>query len=356
MHMRSSNNEKPLLNILISPFKKLWQFVIFCLVFSWGLGVIFWPDFFDSLLYFVTATIWGMTTVMSQWLGNVFIVYQLDKRISWIEKPVKRAVIGIISLIIYSATAFVLVYIMVNLFLEGSLPDNYGIQAIYSSQIAILIAFSIAFVFTSISFLQSWQVSNLEAEKLKAEMMTYKYESLRNQLNPHFLFNSFNVLSDLVYKDQELAVKFISQMSDLYRYVIDNSDNEVISLAEELNFLESYIFLLKTRFEKNLDIRLKLEVADNDIIVPMALQLLIENAVKHNEISSAKPLIVEITRKDDYILVGNNLQQKSVENNSKKTGLRNIIQQYAFLTDKKIDVKQTINRFEVLIPILKSAE
>ena len=356
MHMRSSNNEKPLLNILISPFKKLWQFVIFCLVFSWGLGVIFWPDFFDSLLYFVTATIWGMTTVMSQWLGNVFIVYQLDKRISWIETPVKRAVIGIISLIFYSVTAFVLVQILVHLVLEGSLPDNYGIQAIYSSQFAILIAFSIAFVFTSIGFLESWQGSKLEAEKLKAEMMTYKYESLRNQINPHFLFNSFNVLSDLVYKDQELAVKFISQMSDLYRYVIDNSDNEVISLAEELNFLESYIFLLKTRFEKNLDIRLKLEVADDDIIVPMALQLLIENAVKHNEVSSAKPLIVEITRKDDYILVGNNLQQKSVGNNSTKTGLRNITQRYAFLTDKKIDVKQTINRFEVLIPILKSAE
>lgn len=356
MHMRSSNNEQPLLNILISPFKKVWQFVIFCLVFSWGLGVIFWPGFFDSLFYFVTATIWGMTIMMSQWLGNVFIVHQLDKRISWIETPVKRAVIGIISLIIYSVTAFVLVQILVHLVLEGSLPDNYGIQAIYSSQIAILIAFSIAFVFTSIGFLKSWQVSSLSAEKLKAEMMTYKYESLRNQLNPHFLFNNFNVLTDLVYKDQELAVKFISQMSDLYRYVINSGDKEVISLAEELNFLESYIFLLKTRFEKTLDIRLKIEAADDDLIVPMALQLLIENAVKHNEVSSVKPLIVEITRKDDYILVANNLQQKSVGINSTKTGLRNITQRYAFLTDKKINVKQTINRFEVLIPILKSAE
>ena len=356
MYIRSGNNKQPLLNILILPFKKVWQFVIFCFVFSWGLGVIFWPHFFDSLLYFITATIWGTTIIMSQWLGNVFIVHQLDKRISWIETPVKRAVIGIISLIIYSVTAFVLVQILVYLIIEGSLPDNFGVGALDSSKTAIFISFSIAFVFTSIGFLKSWQVSNLEAEKLKAEMMTYKYESLRNQLNPHFLFNNFNVLSDLVYKDQELAVKFISQMSDLYRYVIDSGDKEVISLAEELNFLGSYIFLLKTRFEKTLDIRLKLEAADDDLIVPMALQLLIENAVKHNEVSSAKPLIVEITKEDDYILVANNLQQKSVGNRSTKTGLRNITQRYAFLTDKKIDVKLTKNRFEVLVPILKSAE
>lgn len=87
--MERGNNQQPLLNILILPFKKLWQFVIFCLVFSWGLGVIFRSGFFDSLLYFVTATIWGMTIVMSQWLGNVFIVHQLDKRISWIETPFK---------------------------------------------------------------------------------------------------------------------------------------------------------------------------------------------------------------------------------------------------------------------------
>lgn len=354
--MKPGENQKLLIYTLIQPFKKVWQFVIFSLAFAFGLGLIFWPSYFDSLLYFVTATIWGMTIIISQWLGNVYIVYRLDKHISWIDTPVKRAVTGIISLIVYSVTAFVIVQTIVNLILEGSLPDNFGIQAIYSSQVAILIAFSIAFVFTSIGFLKSWQVSSLSIEKLKAEMMTYKYESLRNQLNPHFLFNSFNVLSDLVYKDQELAVKFISQMSDLYRYVIDNSDKELISLEEELNFLESYIFLLKTRFEKNLDIKLLLEAAQDDLIVPMALQLLIENAVKHNEVSSAKPLIVEISRKDDYILVANKLQKKNAENKSAKTGLMNITKRYTYLTDKKIDVKLTDNRFEVLIPILKSAE
>jgi two-component system LytT family sensor kinase len=354
--MEYGNNQQPLINILIIPFKQVWQFVIFCLVFSSGLGLIFWPGFLNSFLYFITVTIWATTIVMSQWLGNVFIVHQLDKRISWIETPVKRAFIGIISLIFYSATAYILIQTLMYLIIEGSLPDNFGAWVLGSSKIAIFISFSIAFVFTSIDFLKSWQVSNLESEKLNAQMMTYKYESLRNQLNPHFLFNNFNVLSDLVYKDQELAVKFISQMSDLYRYVIDNGDKEVISLAEELTFIESYIFLLKTRFEKNLDIRLKLEAADDDLIVPMALQLLIENAVKHNEVSSAKPLTIEIIKKDDYILVTNNLQQKNVGNNSTKTGLRNITQRYAFMTNKKIDVKLTKNRFEVLVPILKSAE
>ena len=110
-------------------------------------------------------------------------------RISWVETPVKRAVIGIISLVVYSVTAFILVQALLYLIVEGSLPDNFGKGAVYSSKIAIFISFSIAFVFTSIGFLERWQVSRLEAEKLKAEIMTYKYESLRNQLNPHFLLD-----------------------------------------------------------------------------------------------------------------------------------------------------------------------
>ncbi len=236
------DDQKPMINILILPFKRIWQFIIACLILGWILELLFWPGLFNSLKGFIIGTVWGLAIWISQWLGNSFIVHQLDKKISWIETPVKRAIIGIVSLISYSATAYIIVQTLIYLTIEGSLPDNFGLWALSSSKIAIIVSFSIAFVFTSVGFFKSWQGSNIEAEKLQAQMMTYKYESLRSQLNPHFLFNNFNVLSDLVYKDQKLAVKFISQMSDLYRYVLDNSDKEVVALSEELTFLKSYIF------------------------------------------------------------------------------------------------------------------
>jgi len=127
-------------------------------------------------------------------------------------------------------------------------------------------------------------------------MLAYKYESLRNQINPHFLFNSLNVLSDLVYDDQVLAIKFIRQLSDLFRYILDSRDKELVPLSEELEFIRSFTFLLKTRFEQKLTIDIEVQPGQNDYIVPMTLQLLIENAVKHNEVSEAFPLRIQIRK------------------------------------------------------------
>ena len=196
----------------------------------------------------------------------------------------------------------------------------------------------------------------MQAEKLKVEMMAYKYESLRNQINPHFLFNSLNVLSDLVYDDQAMAVKFIQQMSDLFRYVLDSRDKELVPLKDELEFIRSFTFLLKTRFEDKLVIENNVQANSNDFIVPMTLQLLIENAVKHNEVSEAFPLRISIRKNEDYLEVENNLQLKNVGEDSKKTGLKNIIQQFAFFSDRSIEIIPSETNFLVRVPILKSQE
>jgi LytS/YehU family sensor histidine kinase len=207
-----------------------------------------------------------------------------------------------------------------------------------------------------VGFFKAWRKSVLKEAELKSEMMAHKYNALRSQINPHFLFNSFNVLSDLVYEDQAQAVNFIRQMSDLFRYVLDSRDKELVTLREELEFMNSYAGLLKTRFGDKLELNIDLPQGRDQLIVPMSLQLLIENAVKHNEVSVSKPLKVYLRQTGDYLEVENALQPKEILEESKNTGLKNIIQQFSFFTDRKVEVINNGLIFKVRIPLIQQIE
>jgi LytS/YehU family sensor histidine kinase len=222
--------------------------------------------------------------------------------------------------------------------------------------VAIGVSFAVSIVFLTIGFFQSWKNSLLETERVKAEMLSYKYEALQNQINPHFLFNSFNVLSDLVYEDQKKAVTFIKQMSQLFRYVLDSREKELVPIKEELDFIASYAYLLQTRFEDKLVFDIQVAAEANEMMVPMTLQFLIENCVKHNEISASKPLQINIFRDDSLIFVKNNLQLKKAEDSSTGTGLSNMVQQYSYFTDRQIIIRETDKEFSVEVPIIKSLE
>jgi LytS/YehU family sensor histidine kinase len=138
--------------------------------------------------------------------------------------------------------------------------------------------------------------------------------------------------------------------------VLDSRDKELVPLNDELAFMHSYIYLLKTRFEDKLDLKIEIEAAPDELIVPMTLQLLVENAVKHNEVSEAFPLEINIRRMDTYLEVENSLRIKKVGEDSKNTGLKNIIQQFSYFTDKQIEVNDTDGKFLVRVPILKALE
>ena len=188
---------------------------------------------------------------------------------------------------------------------------------------------------------------------LQEENIISQFESLKAQVNPHFLFNSLNVLSSLIYIDQQKASKFVRQLSKVYRYVLEHKDMDTISIKEELPFIESYIFLLKTRFDQNLIIDLNIPGDKTNLkVAPMVIQLLIENAIKHNIVSKAKPLRVAICLKDDYLEVRNNLQLKSSTEVSSKVGLNNIKKRYEYLTNRKVLIEESDNAFVVMIPLL----
>jgi len=317
---------------------------------------VFFSTYEKGFKGFIVSYSWMVVICATQWLGNSYIYRLLDNKYSWRDHLLKRAIYGSLAIIAYSATAYMVVQVIMFKLVVGSLPENPVSWGLRTSYIAILISLLVSLIVVVVAFFQNWKHSLLEAERFKTEMLQYKYEALQNQINPHFLFNSFNVLSDLVYEDKKKAVAFINQLSQLFRYVLDSREKEMVPIQEELEFIEAYSYLLQTRFEDKLIIRQDFRAKENEMIVPMTLQLLIENCVKHNEISGGQPLTVSITREGEMLKVENNLQLKAGGTDSKKTGISNIMQQFSFFTDRKVVITETDSLFAVEVPIIKWEE
>ncbi len=311
---------------------------------------------FKSLEIFLITYVWSFAICYTQWIGHTFFFCLLDKKFSWQEHPWKRAIYGSLAIIIYAVVAYIAVQVLMERIVFGTWPEDQLKWGFKYSYVAIIVSFAVSIVFLAFGFFQSWKNSLLQAESLKAEMLRYKYESLQNQINPHFLFNSFNVLTDLVYEDQKKAVNFISQMSQLFRYVLDSRDKELVPVVEELEFISSFAYLLQTRFEDKLSIEIDVDSESDEVMVPMSLQLLIENCVKHNEISASRPLTIQIYREDNLICVANNLQPKGAGERSTGTGLNNLTQQYRYFTSKQIMIRETDKDYVVKVPVIKTGD
>jgi LytS/YehU family sensor histidine kinase len=205
-------------------------------------------------------------------------------------------------------------------------------------------------------FMNRLKDSQVETERLKKENLEAQFEALRNQINPHFLFNSFNVLSQLVHKDADSSVVFIEQLSKVYRYLIYHQEKRMVELKTELEFIQSYLFLLKIRFQENLVIEINMENPKDYYVIPVSLQLMIENAIKHNVVSKKSPLHISISQSDDYLEIKNNLQLKDVKEPSTGLGLKNIISRYRLLIDKEVIIENDNHYFSVKIPLIKVVE
>lgn len=193
-----------------------------------------------------------------------------------------------------------------------------------------------------------------ESEMLQQENLRIQYESLKNQINPHFLFNSLNVLTSLIRLDPGLAEKFTEQMAKVYRYVLEHKEEDTVTLQTELDFIKSYIFLLEIRFQDK--VRFEIDIPEKDLnrhVPPLTVQLLIENAVKHNTFSKRNPLQVRIfVDEDDYFNIVNNLQKREVGMGSTAVGLQNITDRYRQLTDKAPEFGERGEEFVARIPLL----
>ncbi len=193
--------------------------------------------------------------------------------------------------------------------------------------------------------------------KLKKEAMTSKYKSLKNQISPHFLFNSLNTLTSLMYEDRDLASDFVSRLASCYRYILDNREEDLVSLEKELVFLDSFIFMMNVRHEGALCITTHISIAPKEFLIPtLTLQMLVENALKHNYFSKEKPLEISIISVDkESIVIQNNLHVRKQKEESTKLGLKNIKKRYSFYTNQKVVIDTENGYFKVTIPMLSKS-
>lgn len=305
-------------------------------------GVI--PDFFYSFI---------ITMALS--FGGSKIEDFYDQRISWISYPLKRLICTILTYLVYSfVVSFIIVFSFAYLQGQFNLSKIPWSSILDFTFVPMQIAFVFMAIFTTRSWLLEWRKSAIEAEQLRSEKLASQYQGLKDQLNPHFLFNSLNVLSNLVYEDADRSAAFIQKLSKIYRYVLDVQHEELISLEEEAAFARNFLELQKIRFEDSLEFNIQLQQVTNYFLPPLSLQLLLENAIKHNIASQENPLFIHIIQKEDELWVSNTLQLKSGNTTTNKgIGLENIRLRYLHLSNKEITITQTQDEFLVQLPLLK---
>ncbi|HLT74619.1 MAG TPA: histidine kinase [Ohtaekwangia sp.] len=302
----------------------------------------------ENLESLTTATLVTSTMWIGLWKGNAWLGTYLSKRISWITEPVRRFLVGVVAALVYTVLA---VYALNFLY-----RTVFSINISSTLVISIVITIVISLFMHGRLFLKNWRVTAIEAEELQHESIRARFESLKNQMNPHFLFNSLNALTQLVYEDKEKAQMFIRQLSDVYRYVLETREKELVSLDEELAFARSYLYLQQIRFAEKLSVSVELNGVTG-YLPPLALQMLIENAIKHNVISEDQPLSIRIFTENDFLVVENNLQERShYREPSSGFGLQNIRHRYEALSDRSPAIKKSDGVFRVSIPLLANGQ
>lgn len=305
------------------------------------------------LLNILIAGVYSVTIA----LGNGMVNSYLSRHFSWVEQTKTRAILGIVATILVN---FILVLFCnyINLIViqkrefTGFFTGNMG----FFNWLGINIALLISAILHAKGFIEEWKKSTRKEvveQKLIARSANAQFESLKNQLDPHFLFNSLNVLSALIDENPNQAQHFTGAMSKIYRYVLEQKDKELVTVAEELDFAQTYCDLLETRFEDSVSFRF--DVAEQDLqsfVVPLSLQLLLENCIKHNFATSQNPLFVKIYSENGFLLIENNLQVREQVKESAGIGLSNIVQRYALLTSENVFIEKSADFFRVKIPIL----
>jgi LytS/YehU family sensor histidine kinase len=210
-------------------------------------------------------------------------------------------------------------------------------------------------IYFGLHFLRHWQQSQLEVERYQKETMASQLVNLKNHLDPHFLFNNLNILSSLIDKDRSLSQEFLVRFAEVYRALLLNKGEDLVTLEEELEFIQSYIFLLEVRFERNIQFNINIHPDSyNFMIPPLTIQMLVENAIKHNIITEKRPLIISITTNSQRLHVANTRFEKREELKSKSgTGLKNIKARFKYFCDEELSVSKTDDEFRVSVPLLE---
>ena len=285
---------------------------------------------------------------------NSYWFEYLNSKVQWKKYGRYRLLIGALGGVILTMLGILVIRIFLEMYVGGESWEEFiSEERIVHYYIALLITLVVTVFFHAVHFYKLSRDKQIKEQKIIAGTASARFDALKNQLDPHFLFNSLNVLTSLIEEDSAQAQKFTTSLSKVYRYVLEQKNKDLVTVNEELQFAKTYVRLLKMRFEDSIVFDIPEESGNPEArIVPLSLQLLLENAVKHNIVMAGKPLHIKVFEQDGYLVISNNLQEKSVVKKSSGVGLRNIQQRYQILTDREVIINKSRDTFQVSIPML----
>jgi two-component system, LytTR family, sensor kinase len=311
--------------------------------------------YFDIDIEWYNALLTIFAVTFFTWEGNRLIQSYFEKRFLTPKTKIRFLAFFFIAGNVVAITASALVvYIIGNLMHGYSWSQNSNplkLNVIYGCLINLFFHLLNAILFFFREYRRHWA----EAEELRKNSTQAQLQLIRSQINPHFLFNNLNVLSGMVIKDNPEANQFIEQFSKVYRYILNNQEKELVELRSELEFIQPYIFLLQKRFDNGLTVSITIpDHYKTYHVVPAALQMLIENAIKHNIVSRSKPLHIDIhANGNQTLIVKNNLQLRQYVEPSTRIGLQNICKRYELISGRDVIISKTDREFEVILPLLQ---
>ncbi len=289
----------------------------------------------------------GFITIVLSILDSI-----LDLVLSWKKHPGLRFLLQMVVGTGLSLLCLNISYHIIRTNYTTSSPDSTQlfVMNLYGAAM-ILPIFSLYFGYR---FLKDWRRSELETERLLKENARSQMMSLKNHLDPHFLFNNLNILSSLIDKDKALSKEYLDKFASVYRIILKSETDDLTTIEEELQLVKAYVHLLEIRFQQNT----RIDINVNPIhypkgIPPLSLQMLIENAIKHNMATKTQPLYIKVYTNEDMIIVENNIQQRKYAANDRKgSGLENIKNRYAYFSDQAIQIEENDKIFKVLLPLI----
>lgn len=289
------------------------------------------------------------------WQGNRYLHASLRSYFDWINKPLQKVMVLILSVVFYTVPVSVLLLVgWYELFTHE--PVNWEIVSQATLIILIAVIF-ITHVYETVILVKQSENDMIRNEQLERAKAEAELEALKNQIDPHFIFNSLNTLSHLIEEKPAKAKQFNDTLADVYRYILQNKARDLILLRDEMGFLESYFLLLNIRFEKAVHLEKKVDDAalERYLLPPICLQLLAENAIKHNEFSEDHPLFFSVQLQEDELIIKNELRSKPLRRPSSKIGLNNLKERYKLITGKDISISDENGVFMVKLPVLNLA-
>ena len=308
------------------------------------------------LVQLLDISLWGLFLFYSFVLTLINSIYFwfFEKKIGWEGAGLNRVFLASAGSIVLTLIGYFFCR-----FIDKTIFNSQGVKEFLKNEeieyyfFPLLITTIISLFFHLVYFYKALQEQKVTEQKIIAGSASAKFESLKNQIDPHFLFNSLNVLSSLIEENQDQAQKFTTSLSKIYRYVLEQKDKELVSLEEELAFAVTYIKLLRMRFENSIFYEVPESYSTPEAkVVPLSLQLLLENTVKHNVISESRPLKIRLYEVDGYLIVENNFQKKEVLFKRNGVGLQNIVDRYGLVTTRKVYIEQNEETFKVKLPVL----